>query len=40
MMREGFIIQRGTLADLTERPADPYVVSFMRAQRMPVPGHL
>ena len=35
MMREGRVIQTGTLADLTERPAEPYVVSFMRAQRMP-----
>lgn len=38
MMREGRIVQRGTLADLTERPADPYVVQFMRAQRIPVSG--
>ena len=36
MMREGRIVQRGSLADLTDRPAEPYVVQFMRAQRVPM----
>ena len=33
MMRDGRIVQRGTAADLIERPAEPYVVQFIRAQR-------
>lgn len=32
VMREGRILQRGTLADLTDHPADPYVARFIRAQ--------
>ena len=39
LMREGRIVQRGTLADLLERPADPYVTQFMRAQRAPDAPH-
>jgi osmoprotectant transport system ATP-binding protein len=39
LMREGRIIQRGALADLLERPADPYVTQFMRAQRAPDGAH-
>jgi osmoprotectant transport system ATP-binding protein len=35
MMREGRIVQRGSIADLLERPAEPYVSQFMRAQRVP-----
>jgi osmoprotectant transport system ATP-binding protein len=35
MMRDGRIVQRGTIADLVERPADPYVARFVRAQRVP-----
>ena len=35
MMREGRILQRGTIEDLLERPADPYVNAFINAQRMP-----
>jgi osmoprotectant transport system ATP-binding protein len=39
MMREGRIVQRGGLRDLLERPADPYVHEFIRAQRVPMaPG--
>jgi osmoprotectant transport system ATP-binding protein len=34
MMREGRIVQRGSLEDLTHRPSDPYVTQFMRAQRI------
>jgi osmoprotectant transport system ATP-binding protein len=35
MMREGRIVQRGSVSDLLERPAEPYVSQFMRAQRVP-----
>ena len=35
MMREGRILQRGTIEDLLERPADPYVSAFISAQRIP-----
>jgi osmoprotectant transport system ATP-binding protein len=35
MMREGRIVQRGSIADLLEKPAEPYVSQFMRAQRVP-----
>ncbi|MEK6210684.1 MAG: ATP-binding cassette domain-containing protein [Pseudomonadota bacterium] len=33
MMREGTVIQRGTLDDLLARPAEPFVTEFIRAQR-------
>jgi osmoprotectant transport system ATP-binding protein len=33
LMREGMIVQQGTLADLRERPSDPFVVEFITAQR-------
>lgn len=33
LMRGGAIVQRGPLADLLERPADPFVTEFIRAQR-------
>ena len=33
LMNEGRIVQAGTLADLRERPAAPYVAEFLRAQR-------
>ena len=33
LMREGRILQRGGIAELLERPADPYVGQFIRAQR-------
>jgi osmoprotectant transport system ATP-binding protein len=33
LMKEGAIVQQGTAADLTERPADPFVTEFMQAQR-------
>jgi len=36
MMREGSVIQRGTAEDLLRRPADPYVIDFVRAQRAPL----
>jgi osmoprotectant transport system ATP-binding protein len=33
VMRAGHIVQEGTLRDLAETPADPFVVEFLRAQR-------
>jgi osmoprotectant transport system ATP-binding protein len=33
LMREGSIVQRGTPRELVERPADPFVTEFLRAQR-------
>jgi osmoprotectant transport system ATP-binding protein len=35
MLREGRVVQRGTIADLVERPAEAYVIEFLRAQRLP-----
>ncbi|MEW6282275.1 MAG: ATP-binding cassette domain-containing protein [Candidatus Eremiobacterota bacterium] len=34
LMREGRVIQRGPLADLTDRPSDPFVTEFLKAQRV------
>ena len=36
LMRDGKIVQRGTLDDLLKRPADPYVTEFILAQRSPL----
>ncbi len=36
LMREGRIVQSGSLADLVERPSDPFVVRFISAQRSPL----
>ena len=33
LMRDGYIIQKGTLDDLVRTPADPFVTRFIRAQR-------
>ncbi|MBW3623840.1 MAG: ABC transporter ATP-binding protein [Armatimonadetes bacterium] len=33
LMREGEIVQRGTIRDLMNRPADPFVTAFLQAQR-------
>jgi len=33
LMRDGRILQRGSLTDLLDRPADPFVIEFIRAQR-------
>jgi osmoprotectant transport system ATP-binding protein len=33
LMREGSIVQKGSLEDLLRSPADPFVRSFIRAQR-------
>ena len=37
VMRDGQILQRGTLAELTEQPADSYITRFVRAQH-PLPA--
>ena len=36
LMREGRVVQEGTLEDLRERPAEPFVSEFLEAQRSPV----
>ena len=33
LMNQGHIVQRGTLEDLRERPAEPFVTEFINAQR-------
>jgi osmoprotectant transport system ATP-binding protein len=33
LMKEGRIVQQGNLADLRERPAEPFVLEFLKAQR-------
>jgi osmoprotectant transport system ATP-binding protein len=33
LMRDGAVVQRGTLDELIARPADPFVTRFVRAQR-------
>jgi osmoprotectant transport system ATP-binding protein len=35
LMNAGKIVQRGTLPDMAERPADPFVTRFLNAQRLP-----
>lgn len=40
LMREGRVVQEGTLDDLLEHPSEPYVSSFIRAQRSPLPSLL
>jgi osmoprotectant transport system ATP-binding protein len=37
LMNEGRVVQAGTLADLRERPADPFVTRFLEAGR-PLPA--
>jgi osmoprotectant transport system ATP-binding protein len=34
LMRDGAVLQEGSLRDLLERPVDPYVTRFLRAQRV------
>jgi osmoprotectant transport system ATP-binding protein len=36
LLRDGRVLQRGTLDDFARRPADPYVTRFMQAQRVHV----
>jgi osmoprotectant transport system ATP-binding protein len=35
-MRDGAIVQMGTLAELVRTPADPFVTRFINAQRSPL----
>jgi osmoprotectant transport system ATP-binding protein len=34
LLRDGRVLQEGSLRDLLERPVDPYVTRFLRAQRV------
>jgi osmoprotectant transport system ATP-binding protein len=36
LMRNGAVVQEGTLEDLRARPAHPFVTDFLAAQRRPV----
>jgi osmoprotectant transport system ATP-binding protein len=36
LLREGRLVQRGTLRDLVQRPAEPFVEAFVNAQRSPL----
>jgi osmoprotectant transport system ATP-binding protein len=36
LMRDGQIVQQGTVRDLMDAPADPFVDRFIRAQRSPL----
>lgn len=36
LLSEGKVVQTGTLGDLQERPATPFVTEFLQAQRAPV----
>ncbi len=36
LLRDGYIIQQGTLLDLVKKPADPFVTRFINAQRSPL----
>lgn len=38
LLQEGRIVQRGSIADLVQRPSDPFVTRFVRAQRRFEPG--
>jgi osmoprotectant transport system ATP-binding protein len=38
LLRDGRIVQRGTLADLVRAPAEPFVTQFVNAQRSPLDG--
>jgi osmoprotectant transport system ATP-binding protein len=33
LLNEGRIVQKGTITDLRERPAEPFVTEFINAQR-------
>ncbi len=37
LMRDGRIVQQGVIADLLERPNEPFVQQFIRAQRVSLP---
>jgi osmoprotectant transport system ATP-binding protein len=41
LLRDGRVVQRGTLQDLWERPAEPFVRQFIQAQRgLPLPAEV
>ncbi|WNG33096.1 ATP-binding cassette domain-containing protein [Archangium violaceum] len=40
LMREGRIVQQGSLAELERAPADPFVTRFFQAQRLTFEGRL
>jgi osmoprotectant transport system ATP-binding protein len=35
LLRDGSVVQQGTMTDLIERPADPFVTRFIGAQSAP-----
>jgi osmoprotectant transport system ATP-binding protein len=39
LLRDGRVVQRGTLADLVDAPAEPFVTEFINAQRSAVMIH-
>ncbi|HYK91181.1 MAG TPA: ATP-binding cassette domain-containing protein [Acidobacteriota bacterium] len=36
LMKDGSIVQQGTIRDMIERPTEPFVVQFIQAQRSPL----
>ncbi len=36
LLREGRMVQQGTIDELLDRPADPFVSSFLHAHRSPL----
>jgi osmoprotectant transport system ATP-binding protein len=38
LMRDGVVVQEGTMAELESSPADPFVTRFIQAQRLPAEG--
>jgi len=36
LMKDGAIVQQGTVRDIVEHPAEPFVAEFVRAQRSPL----
>jgi len=38
LLRDGGVVQQGTLAELETRPADPFVTRFIQAQRLVLEG--
>lgn len=36
LLRDGVVLQQGSLADLVRRPADPFIHTFIQAQRGPL----
>lgn len=38
LMRDGVVMQSGTIQDLIQKPSDPFVTEFIQAQRSPLEG--